>query len=147
MKNRIWRKLSITEWENWIITNWKICEWNPNDSTLLEETIRDVTEVLWKTPKNNAFDRWNRDKKVKERIEKEYNTTLHIPKRWKKTEENKKREWTWRFKHHQKFRAWWEWRISLLKRRAGLRKLRVRWNSVETNIWWAIFTDNLKIVA
>ena len=143
----IGRKLSVTEWESGIVTNWQVLEWNPNDSTLLRDTLEDIKKSTWKNPKNNSFDRWYRNNKEIEILEKEYNVKLHIPKQWKKSKADIKREKTWVFKTHQRFRSWWEWKISILKRRAWLRKLRVRWKSVETKIWWWIFSDNMKIIA
>ena len=143
----IWRKLSITECENGIITNWRLYEWNPNDVKILEDTIEDMKNNIWKVPKNNSYDRWFYDKSEKTRLENKYKVELHIPKRWKKSEEEKVKEKTWKFKTYQKFRAWWEWRISLLKRRSWLKKVRVRWKSVEIKVWWWILTDNMKIIA
>ena len=144
----IWQKLSVTEIESWVISNWEVYEWNPNDATLLKPSLENCWKAIGKIPKNNSFDRWYWDKQNMEKFEKEENVKLHIPKRGKKSQSDKKRESTWAFKHYQKFRSWWEWRISLLKRRAWLRKLRVRWaQSTQIKIWWAIFTDNLRIVA
>lgn len=144
----IWQKLSITEVENGIITNWEVYEWNPNDTTLLDISLKECKKSIWKIPKNNAFDRWYWDKQEKERIEQENNIHLHIPKHWRKSEADKQRESTSVFKKYQRFRSWWEGRISLLKRRGGLRRLRVRWaKSTKNKIWWWILTDNMRIVA
>ena len=144
----IWQKLSITEVENGVISNWEVYEWNPNDMNLLKPSLENCWKAIGKIPKNNAFDRWYWDKHNIEKFEKEKSVMLHIPKRWKKSQADKKRESTWAFKQYQKFRSWWEWRISVLKRRAWLRKLRVRWSrSTQIKISWAILTDNLKIVA
>lgn len=144
----VWVKLSITEVEKWVISNWEVYEWNPNDTTLLETSLKKCWESIWKIPKNNAFDRWYWDKNNIERIEKEENINLHIPKRGKKSQSDTKRESEWSFKVYQKFRSWWEGRISELKRASWLRKLRVRWaKSTRIKIWWWILTSNLKRIA
>jgi len=143
----IWVKLSITEVEKWIISNWEVYEWNPNDVTLLKTSLKNCEKAIWKIPKNNAFDRWYWDKNNIEKIEKEEKVKLHIPKRGNKSQADKKRESTWIFKHYQKFRSWWEARISELKRWNWLWKLRVRWpKSTKIKIWWWIFVSNLKRV-
>ena len=100
---------------------------------------------MWKILKNNAFDIWYWDKINIEKFEEEEKVNLHIPKRGKKNQADIKRESTWAFKSYQKFRSWWEWRISELKRGYWLRKLRIRWTkSTRINIWWWILTSNLK---
>jgi hypothetical protein len=141
-------KLSVTEVEKWVITNWEVYNRNPNDATLLETSLKNCWEVMWKIPKNNAFDRWYWDKTNIEKFEKEEKVNLHIPKRGKKNQVDIKKESTWAFKSYQKFRSWWEWRISELKRGSWLRKLRVRWTkSTRIKIWWWILTSNLKRLA
>lgn len=144
----VWVRLSITEVEKWVISNWEVYEWNPNDATLLETSLKNCWEVMWKIPKNNAFDRWYWDKNNIEKFEKEEKVKLHIPKRWTKSQVDKKRESTRIFKSYQKFRSWWEGRISELKRASWLRRLRVRWaKSTKIKIGWWILTSNLKRIA
>ncbi len=141
-------KLSVTEVEKWIISNWEVYNGNPNDATLLDISLKNCWEAIWKIPKNNAFDRWYWDKTNIEKFEKEEKVNLHIPKRGKKSQADIKRESTWAFKIYQKFRSWWEGRISELKRASWLRKLRVRWTkSTRIKIWWWILTSNLKRIA
>jgi len=36
----VWVKLSVTEVEKGVISNWEVYEWNPNDATLLEVSLK-----------------------------------------------------------------------------------------------------------
>ncbi len=143
----LWRKLQVVEVENWIVASWSIEDWNPNDATLTKKSIEWLKDVIWKVPKNNAYDRWYYDKNEITEIEEEYWIKLHIPKRGKKTKEDEILQNNSIYKKYVKWRSWWEWKISILKRRAWIRHLRVRWdNSVKINVWWKIVSDNLRII-
>lgn len=145
-KMEIWQKLSITEVEWWIVSNWEMYDKNPSDVTLIEESIRWCEYMIWKKPKKNVFDRWYWDKERIKKIEKEDNIRLYIPKRWKKNKEEEKWERSRDFVVQKKYRAWSEWKISVLKRR-WIWKLRVRWKESTRNIvWWIIFTNNLRYI-
>lgn len=143
----IGRKLSLVEVENWVIWYYKILDWNPNDVTILRQEIEWVEKALWKKVKNHARDRWYYNQMEKKVLEEEKNRKLHIPKRWKKNQEDKEIEKKALFKKHQRFRAGWEWKISTMKRRYWLGKLRVRGdNSVKNSIWWAVVSENIRIL-
>lgn len=143
----IGRKLSLVEVEKGIISNWKLLNWNPNDTTILKDELEWLEKAMGKKVKNNARDRWYYDKTNKATLEEEMGIKLHIPKRWKKNKEETEEEKKPIFKKYQRFRAGWEWKISLLKRKYWLRRLRVRGDdSVKNSIWWAIVSENIRIL-
>jgi hypothetical protein len=141
------RKLSIVEVENGVVGSWDVLDWNPNDATILKKELEWLEKAIGKKVKNHARDRWYYDKTTKATIEEEMKIKLYIPKRWKKTKEETEEEKKPLFKKYQRYRAGWEWKISIIKRKYWLRKLRVRGdNSVKNSIWWAILSENLGIL-
>ena len=143
----IWRKLAVVEVEKWVVWYWWVLDWNPKDSKILRQELEWLEKAIWKKVKNNSRDRWYYDKTDKAAIEEEMWIKLHIPKVWKKNEEEIALEKKAIFKKYQRFRAGWEWKISLLKRKYWLRRLRVRGdNSVKNITWWAIVSENMRIL-
>ena len=125
--------------------------WNLFDSKSRENQfllgIDWLERAIWKKVKNNARDRGYYDKIDKAKIEEEKWIKLHIPKRWKKNKEEILEEKKPIFRKYQRYRSGWEWKISLLKRKYWLSRLRVRRDfSIKNSTWWAIVVENMRIL-
>jgi IS5 family transposase len=138
------RKVLLGETDHGIITTYDVLEENPADTALLKPAVRGHRRLFRKRLKAVAGDRglysqanedWLKDNGVKQ---------VSIPKRGKVGKERRsyqKQSW---FKRLQRFRAGIEARVSLLKRKFGLNRSRMR-GSPGVNIWVSqgIFTHNL----
>jgi len=138
------RKVLLGETDHGIITTYDVLEENPADTTLLKAAVRGHRRLFRKRLKAVAGDRglysqanedWLKDSGVKQ---------VSIPKRGKVGKERRsyqKQSW---FKRLQRFRAGIEARVSLLKRKFGLKRSRMR-GSPGVNIWvgQGIFAHNL----
>jgi len=138
------RKVLLGETDHGIITTYDVLDENPSDTTLLKPAVRGHRRLFRKRLKAVAGDRgfysqanedWLKDSGVKR---------VSIPKRGKVGEERRsyqKQSW---FKRLKRFRAGIEARISLLKRKFGLKRSRLR-GSPGVNIWvgQGIFAHNL----
>jgi IS5 family transposase len=138
------RKVLLGETDHGIITTYDVLEENPADTTLLKPAVKGHRRLFRKRLKAVAGDRglysqanedWLKDSGVKR---------AGIPKRGKISVERRsyqKQSW---FKRLQRFRAGIEARISLLKRKFGLKRSRLR-GSPGVNIWvgQGIFAHNL----
>jgi len=138
------RKVLIGETDHGIITTYQVLEDNPPDTTLFKLGVRGHRRLFRKQLRAVATDRgfysgpnvtWLSKSKVKQ---------IAIPVRGKASKERlieQKQAW---FKRLQRFRAGGEAKISLLKRKFGLRRSLMR-GDAETGIWvgQGIFTYNL----
>ena len=138
------RKIFIGETDHGIITTYEVLDENPADVTVLKAGIKGHRRLFRKRLKAVAGDRgfysqanedWLKGSGVKQ---------VSIPARGKISGERRtyqKQSW---FKRLQRFRAGCEARISLLKRKFGLRRSLMRGNT-GTKIWvgQGIFTQNL----
>ena len=138
------RKVLLGETDHGIITAYDVLEENPADTTLLKPAVKGHRRLFRKRLRAVAGNRglysqanedWLKDRGVKQ---------VSIPKRGKIGEERRnyqKQSW---FKRLQRFRAGIEARISLMKRKFGLKRSRLR-GGTGVNIWvgQGIFTHNL----
>ncbi len=138
------RKVLLGETDHGIITTYDVLEENPADTVLLKPAVMGHRRLFRKRLKAVAGDRglysqaneeWLKDGGVKQ---------VCIPKRGNVGKERRsyqKQSW---FKRLQRFRAGIEARISLLKRKFGLKRSRMR-GSPGVNIWvgQGIFAHNL----
>jgi IS5 family transposase len=138
------RKIFIGETDHGIISTYEVLDENPADVTVLKAGIKGHRRLFRKRLKAVAGDRgfysqanedWLKGSGVKQ---------VSIPARGKISGERRtyqKQSW---FKRLQRFRAGCEARISLLKRKFGLRRSLMR-GSMGTEIWvgQGIFTQNL----
>ncbi len=138
------RKVLLGETDHGIISSYDVLEENPADTALLKSAVRGHRRLFRKRLKAVAGDRgfysqanedWLKGSGVKQAA---------IPRRGKISVERRsyqKQSW---FKRLQRFRAGIEARISLLKRKFGLKRSRLR-GSPGVNIWvgQGIFTHNL----
>jgi IS5 family transposase len=138
------RKVLIGETDHGIVTTYEVLSENPADVTLLRTGVKGHRRLFRKRLKAVAGDRgfysqanedWLKDNGVKH---------VSIPVRGKTSEERRayqKQSW---FKRLQRFRAGGEAKISLLKRKFGLRRSLIR-GDAGTKIWvgQGIFAHNL----
>jgi transposase, IS5 family len=138
------RKVLLGETDHGIITTYDVLKENPSDTALLKNAVRGHRRLFRKRLKAVAGDRgfysqsnedWLKDSGVKQ---------VSIPKRGKVKEERRRYQKQFWFKRLQRFRAGIEARISLLKRKFGLKRSRMRGNP-GVNIWvgQGIFAHNL----
>ena len=138
------RKVLIGETDHGIITTYQVLEENPSDTTLLKSGVRGHKRLFRKRLRAMAADRGFYSKENEEWLKEGVVKQVSIPVRGKATRERRmeqKQPW---FKRLQRFRAGIEARISLLKRKFGLKRSLMR-GSPGTDIWvgQGIFTHNL----
>jgi IS5 family transposase len=138
------RKVLIGETDHGIITTYQVVRGNPPDVTLLKSGVRGHRRLFRKRLRAVATDRgfysgnnvdWLKGSEVKH---------ISIPVRGKaKKERQQEQKQSW-FKRLQRFRAGLEARISLLKRKFGLRRsLMLGDSGSEVWVGQGIFTYNL----
>jgi IS5 family transposase len=138
------RKVLLGETDHGIITTYDVLEENPSDTTLLKPAVRGHRRLFRKRLKAVAADRgfysqanedWLKDSGVEQ---------VSIPKRGKIGGERRRYQKQSWFRRLKRFRAGIEARISLLKRKFGLKRSRLR-GSPGVNIWvgQGIFAHNL----
>jgi IS5 family transposase len=138
------RKVLLGETDHGIITTYKVLQDNPSDTALLKPVVRGHRRLFRKRLKAVAGDRgfysqanedWLKDSGIKQ---------VSIPKRGRVREERRRYQKQSWFKRLQRFRAGIEARISLLKRKFGLKRSLMR-GSPGVNIWvgQGIFAHNL----
>jgi len=144
MDTEFGRKVLLGETDHGIITTYDVLEENPSDTALLKPAVRGHRRLFRKRLKAVAGDRgfysqanedWLKDSGIKQ---------ISIPKRGRTREERRRYQKQSWFKRLQRFRAGIEARISLLKRKFGLKRSRMR-GSPGVNIWvgQGIFAHNL----
>ena len=138
------RKVLLGETDHGIISTYDVLEESPADSALLKPAVRGHRKLFRKRLKAVAADRgfysqanedWLKGSGVKQ---------ASIPKRGKISEERRRYQKQPWFRRLKRFRAGIEGRISLLKRKFGLKRSQMRGSS-GTNTWvgQGIFTYNL----
>lgn len=137
------RKVLLGETDHGIITTYEVLEENPSDAALLKPAVRGHQRLFRKRLKVVAGDRGFYSQANEDWLKDSGVNHVSIPKRGKVGKERRsyqKESW---FKRLQRFRAGIEARISLLKRKFGLSRSRLR-GSPGVNIWVGqdIFTHN-----
>jgi len=138
------RKVLIGETDHGIISTYEVLEENPSDVTLLQKVVKGHRYLFHKRLKAVAGDRgfysqdnedWLKNNQVKQ---------VSIPARGKVSKERRQYQRQSWFKRLQRFRAGCEAKISLLKRKFGLRRSLIR-GDAGTKIWvgQGIFVHNL----
>ena len=136
-------KVGVQDTAQKIITGYQVLEENPSDTGLVDEVIERHTAVFDKPPDEVATDRGfssaENEAKLKETIKR-----VSMPKRGRLNEERKQYQKQHWFRRLQRFRAGGEAKISLLKRKFGLRRSRLRGlRGTEIHVGWAILAHNL----
>jgi IS5 family transposase len=120
--NEFGKLVLIQEAENQIITHYQVCEQRPADATLLEGCLEQHVEQFGRAPERVAadpgfFSAANESKAHQMGVKR-----VSIPSHDTKSATRKKRQKQRWFKELQKWRTGCEGRISVLKRRHGLRR-------------------------
>jgi len=143
-KTEFGRKVLIQEAEGGVVTGWQMHEGNPPDQGMLAEAIDRHENIFGKPPKELAADRGfhrpGQDGGLHDRgIER-----VSIPIKGNKMPERRRTERSAWFRRLQRWRAGGEAKISLLKRKYGLRRTAVR-GTVSTAAWvgWGLIAHNL----
>ncbi|MBL7127154.1 MAG: ISNCY family transposase [Dehalococcoidales bacterium] len=138
------RKVLLGETDHGIITVYDVLDENPSDTTLLKPAVKGHRRLFRKRLKAVAADRGFSSQANEDWLKHTGVKRVSIPKRGKVGEERRRHQKQSWFKRLQRFRAGIEGRISLLKRKFGLRRSRMR-GSAGTKTWvgQSIFTQNL----
>ena len=143
VKAEFGNKIVVQDTAQGIISGYQVLEENPNDVGLVDEVIEQHVAIFNKPPVEVATDRGfssaDNEAKLNEIIKR-----VSMPKRGKVDEERKQYQKQHWFRRLQKFRAGGEAKISLLKRKFGLRRSRLRGHrGIEIHVGWGILTHNL----
>jgi len=138
------RKVLLGETDHGIITTYDVLEENPSDTALLKPVVKRHKRLFRKRLKAVAADRGFYSQANEDWLKSSGVKQAGIPKRGKISGERRRYQKQSWFKRLQRFRAGIEARISLLKRKFGLKRSRLR-GSPGVNIWvgQGIFAQNL----
>jgi IS5 family transposase len=120
--NEFGKLVLVQEAENQIITHYQVCEQRPADSTLLEGCLEQHVELFGRAPEQVAADPGFFSAANESKAEQMGVKRVSIPSHDTKSPARKKRQKQRWFKKLQKWRTGCEGRISVLKRRHGLRR-------------------------
>ena len=138
------RKIYLQDTEQKIITGYEVFEGNPGDGDFVEEALEKHKEIFDEPPHEIATDRGFSSKENEEKLEQAGVKRISMPKKGKLNKERKQYQKQHWFKRLQRFRAGCEAKISLLKRKFGLRRSRLRGSrGTEIHVGWAILAHNL----
>jgi len=143
-KTEFGRKVLIQEAEKGIVTDFQTHQGNPRDDSLLDSAVDKHEEIFGCVPKEVAADRGFHSSDGDDRLHERGIKHVSIPVKGNKTDMRRRTERSSWFRRLQRWRAGGEAKISLLKRKFGLRKSLVRGDSA-TAIWlgWGIIAHNL----
>jgi len=138
------RKVLIGETDHGIISTYEVLAENPADVTLLKDSVKGHRRLFRKRLKAVAGDRGFYSQANEDWLKNGGVRQVSIPARGKVSKERRQYQQQSWFKRLQQFRAGGEAKISLLKRKFGLRRSLMRGDS-GTKIWvgQGIFTHNL----
>jgi len=120
--NEFGKLVLIQEAENQIVTHYQVCEQRPADSTLLEGCLEQHVEQFGRAPEHVAADPGFFSAANESKAEQMGVSRVSIPSHDTKSPARKQRQKQRWFKKLQKWRTGCEGRISVLKRRHGLRR-------------------------
>jgi IS5 family transposase len=137
-------KVIVQDTEQAIITGYQVLEENPADSDLVDESVEKHRDVFEKPPVEIATDRGFSSADNENKLSQAGIERISMPKKGKLDKERKQHQKQHWFKRLQRFRAGCEAKISLLKRKFGLRRSRLRgFRGTQIHVGWAILTHNL----
>jgi IS5 family transposase len=142
--NEFGKLVLIQEAENQIVTRYQVCEQRPADSTLLEGSLQQHIEQFGRAPQSVAADPGFFSAANESKAEQQGVSRVSIPSHDTKSPARKQRQKQRWFKQLQKWRTGCEGRISVLKRRHGLRRSLYR-KSVGFRRWvgLGVIADNV----
>ena len=137
-------KALVADEERGFVTDYEVSEGNPEDSRLLVPSVKRHLARVGKPPVGIAVDRGMASAKADTEIEQLGVPHRCLPKNGKKTDAEWAKERSSWFRRLRAFRAGGEGRISLLKRKYGWRRSRVR-GLARTTEWvgWGVVAHNL----
>ena len=142
--NEFGKLVLIQEAENQIITHYQVCEQRPADSTLLDGCLQQHIEQFGRAPESLAADPGFFSAANESKAEQMGVKRVSIPSHDTKSPARKlrqKRRW---FKKLQKWRTGCEGRISVLKRRHGLRRSLYRGRAgIQRWVGLGVIADNV----
>lgn len=147
-KTEFGRKILIQEAEKGIVTDYQIHEGNPPDQSLLEKALDRHKDIFGSAPKELAADRGFYNPGQDEKFHKCGVKHVSIPVRGNRDPTRRRTENSAWFRRLQRWRAAGEAKISLLKRKYGLKRSLFR-GEVGTAIWvgWGIIAHNIHAMA
>jgi IS5 family transposase len=138
------RKVILQDTEQGIITGYEVLEDNPGDSDFVEDALGKHVDVFEKPPNEVATDRGFSSADNEDKLKNAGVQRVSMPKKGKLSKDRKQYQKQYWFKRLQRFRAGCEAKISLLKRKFGLRRSRLRGTrGTKIHVGWAILTHNL----
>jgi len=137
-------KVLLAEAEKGIITDYRVLTENLPDNTLLDGVVARPRQSFWRPPQELAADRGFSDKTEEEELRQQGVQRIAIPYRGKRSQSRQEYEKQGWFKRLYRWRAGCEATISLLKRKYGLRRSRLRGHR-GVSIWvgWGVLAHNL----
>jgi IS5 family transposase len=142
--NEFGKLVVIQEAENQIITEYQVCERRPADSTLLEGCLEQHVQVFGRAPERVAADPGFFSAANESKAEQMGVRRVSIPSHDTKSAARKQRQKQRWFKELQKWRTGCEGRISVLKRRHGLRRSRYKGpNGIRRWVGFGVIADNV----
>lgn len=120
--NEFGKLVLIQEAENQIVTHYQVCDQRPADSSLLEGCLEQHAEQFGRAPESVAADTGFFSAANESKAEQRGVSRVSIPSHDTKSPARKQRQKQRWFKKLQKWRTGCEGRISVLKRRHGLRR-------------------------
>ena len=146
--NEFGKLVLIQEAENQIITNYQVCENRPADSTLLNGSLEQHVQQFGRAPERVAADPGFFSAANESNAEQMGVKRVSIPSHDTKSPTRKRRQKERWFKNLQRWRTGCEGRISVLKRRHGMRRsLYKGMDGIRRWVGLAVIADNSFISA
>ena len=137
-------KVAVTDEDRGFVTDYAVTRGNPPDPTLLVPAVERHTTRVGRVPKEVATDRGMARPSNEQALHQLGVVRCSLPKTGPKTPADRAKERSGWFRRLQRFRAGGEGRISLLKRKYGWRRSRLRGlDGVETWVGWGAIAHNL----
>lgn len=142
--NEFGKLVLIQEAENQIVTHYQVCDQRPADSTLLEGCLKQHVEQFGHAPKKVTADAGFFSAANESKAEQMGVVRVAIPSHDTRSAARKQRQKQRWFKELQKWRTGCEGRISVLKRRHGLRRsLYKRPDGIRRWVGLGVIADNI----
>jgi transposase, IS5 family len=142
--NEFGKLVLIQEAENQIITHYEVCDQRPADSTLLEGCLEHHVEQFGHAPQQIAADPGFFSAANESKAHEVGVSRVSIPSHDTKSPARKQRQKQRWFKQLQKWRTGCEGRISVLKRRHGLRRSRYKGSAgIRRWVGLGVIADNV----
>jgi transposase, IS5 family len=142
--NEFGKLVLIQEAENQIVTHYEVCDLRPADSTLLEGCLEQHVEQFGHAPQQIAADPGFFSAANESKAHEVGVSRVSIPSHDTKSPARKQRQKQRWFKQLQKWRTGCEGRISVLKRRHGLRRSRYKGSAgIRRWVGLGVIADNV----